>query len=109
MKERSFKIELRDLNSSDFWTNATVYYEQLNGEPEAIVDVSGKIYSLNDLSEFDRERVMKDLVFNLSADNAYSPECDICPACGEHAGFDEHGSECCGVKPYNVDYEPMED
>lgn len=107
MKERSFQIELRDLNTADHWTRAKVYYEQ--GEPEAIEAEDGKLYSLSDLSDFDRERVMRDLVFNLSADRLDQPEIDLCPACGEHAAFDEGGSECCGAKPYNVDYEPMED
>lgn len=32
------------------------------------------------------------------------PDIDICPACGEHAEFDEDGvSECCGECPYNSD------
>lgn len=110
MSERKFEIELKDVNeASAYWTRATVFYERANGEPEAIIDEAGKLYSLSDLSDFDRERVMRDLVFNLSADSTYEPECDICPSCGEHAGFDEDGSECCGAKPYSVDFEPMED
>lgn len=32
------------------------------------------------------------------------PDIDICPACGEHAEFDEQGeSECCGECPYDSD------
>lgn len=34
------------------------------------------------------------------------PDIDICPACGEHAEFDDgdaSGSSCCGAKPYDTD------
>lgn len=33
------------------------------------------------------------------------PDIDICPACGEHAEFDEDTgeSECCGSAPYDSD------
>lgn len=31
------------------------------------------------------------------------PECDLCSACGEHADFDEEGSNCCGARPYDTD------
>lgn len=32
------------------------------------------------------------------------PDNDICPACGEHAGWDDEGlSECCGAKEANSD------
>lgn len=31
------------------------------------------------------------------------PDMDICSECGEHADFDENGSNCCGAKPYDTD------
>ncbi len=31
------------------------------------------------------------------------PDIDICRECGEHAEFDESGSNCCGAKPYDTD------
>lgn len=31
------------------------------------------------------------------------PDIDICSECGEHAQWDEWGSNCCGAKPYNTD------
>ena len=36
------------------------------------------------------------------------PDCDICSACGEHAEFDEAGSNCCGARAYDTDYEPAD-
>lgn len=33
------------------------------------------------------------------------PDIDICSECGEHAEFNEDGSECCGAKPINTDPE----
>lgn len=37
------------------------------------------------------------------------PDIDICPDCGEHAEFDENGSECCGAGPYQADYDDYND
>lgn len=31
------------------------------------------------------------------------PDIDICRDCGEHAEFDENGSECCGAGAYDSD------
>ncbi len=31
------------------------------------------------------------------------PDIDICSACGEHAEFDDNGSNCCGARPYDTD------
>lgn len=28
---------------------------------------------------------------------------DICQSCGEHSGFTEEGSDCCGASPYDTD------
>jgi len=35
------------------------------------------------------------------------PEIDICSECGEHAEFDENGSNCCGASP--IDPDPIRD
>jgi len=37
------------------------------------------------------------------------PDIDICRECGEHAEFDENGSECCGAGSYETDFELNEE
>jgi hypothetical protein len=36
-------------------------------------------------------------------DKFRQPDIDICRDCGEHAEFDENGSNCCGAGPYDSD------
>ena len=35
----------------------------------------------------------------------FMSDIDICSECGEHAEFNEDGSECCGARPVNTDIE----
>lgn len=35
--------------------------------------------------------------------NPIEVDIDICSACGEHTGFTEDGSECCGASPIDTD------
>lgn len=46
----------------------------------------------------------RDVEDALEIGTPYEPDCDICSACGEHAGFtEEYGSDCCNAHPYDTD------
>ena len=40
---------------------------------------------------------------NVTAADYTQPDIDICSECGEHAEFDENGSNCCGAGAYDTD------
>ena len=72
MRLKSFQVELRDLNQNDEWTYADVFYEREGHEHTIceIIDEFNNRFQLKDLSHHDRERVERDFIYNLSADEA---------------------------------------
>lgn len=63
---KSFSLELKDLDSGDYWRIAQVFYE---GEAVYFVlTPDGRFLRLSELSDHDRARVERDLIYNLSAD-----------------------------------------
>lgn len=66
---KSFSLELENLDTSEHWRLAQVFYE---GEAVYfILSETGAFMRLKDLSPEDRARVERDLIFNLSADEAW--------------------------------------
>lgn len=67
---KSFTVELRDLYPGDSFTAVTVYYDcgELCAQP--LKDEFGREWSLKQLSIYDIQAINKNLVLELSADEA---------------------------------------